>query len=136
MDAHDFECRNTQFCKYSDVGVHNKMYGAIMMAELDSACAAFTAEVLDTPWVVTKMMNIEFISSINPNQMYKTYISLEKIGKTSISLNVEIRRHSVHTEIEFLAVKAKAVFVRINEDGEAILISDHIRKKYGFTPLN
>ena len=128
-------CRNTQFCKYSDVGVHNKIYGAILMAELDSVCAAFAAEILDTPWIVTKTMNVEFISSINPNQMYKTYVGIEKIGNTSITLKAEIRRHSVHTEVETLAVKANTIFVRINEEGEAILISDYIRKKFGYEPL-
>lgn len=105
------------------------------MEELDSVCAAFTAEILDTPWVVTKTMNIEFVSSINPNQMYKTYVGIKKIGRTSITLTAEIRRHSVHSETETLAVKAETVFVMINEDSEAIMISDHIRKKFGFEPL-
>lgn len=125
-------CRNSQFCKGKQVGVHGRMFGADLMEELDASCAVFAAEICDTPWVVTKTMNIEFISAVLPNQIYKTYIGIKKIGRTSITLNVEIRKHSVHTEKETLAVKAETVFVRINEEGEAINISDSVRKKFGY----
>jgi len=119
-----------------EVGVHGRMFGADLMGELDAVCAVFAAEICDTPWVVTKTMNIEFKAPILPNQIYKTYVGIENIGRTSISLNAEIRKHSVHTEKETLAVLCKTLFVRINEEGEAIPISDNIRKKFGFYQTN
>lgn len=128
-------CRNSQFCKGKQVGVHGRMFGADLMEELDAVCAVFAAEICDTPWVVTKTMEIEFKAPILPNQIYKTYVGIEKIGKTSIILNSEIRKHSVQTERETIAVTCKAIFVRINEEGEAIPISDHIRKKFGFDSM-
>ena len=129
-------CRNSQFCKGKQVGVHGRMFGADLMEELDAVCAVFAAEICDTPWVVTKTMNIEFKAPILPNQIYKTYVGIEKIGRTSISLNAEIRKHSVQTERETIAISCTAVFVRINEEGEAIPISYHIRRKFGFDTMN
>ncbi len=129
-------CRSSRFCLMQNVGTHGRMYGADQMDELDSVCAVFAAEICDTPWVVTKTMNIEFIAPILPNQIYKTYVGIEKIGKTSIILNAEIRKHSVNTEKETLTVSCRTVFVRINEDGEAISISDNVRRKFGYEPLN
>lgn len=123
-------CRNSQFCKGNNIGVHGRMYGAHLMEELDMVCSVFAAEICDTPWIVTKTMAIEFVSSINQNQIYKTYVGIKKIGNTSITLIAEIRKHSVHTEKETLAMKCEAVFVRINEEGEPIKISDHIREKF------
>jgi acyl-CoA thioesterase YciA len=123
-------CRNSQFCKVKDIGVHNRMFGADQMAELDSVCAVFAAEICDTPWIVTKTMNVEFIKAISPNQIYKTYVGIKKIGNTSITLNAEIRTHSVDTEKETLALRCETVFVRINEYDEAIKISDNVRSKY------
>jgi acyl-CoA hydrolase len=128
-------CRNSQFCKGKQVGVHGRMFGADLMEELDAVCAVFAAEICDTPWVVTKTMNIEFKAPILPNQIYKTYVGIENIGRTSISLNAEIRKHSVQTERETVAVLCKSIFVRINEEGESIPISDHIRKKFGFNSM-
>jgi len=129
-------CRNSQFCKGKQVGVHGRMFGADLMEELDAVCAVFSAEICDTPWVVTKTMNIEFKAPILPNQIYKTYVGIENIGRTSIVLNAEIRKHSVQTEKETVAILCKAVFVRINEEGESIPISDHIRKKFGFDSMS
>jgi acyl-CoA thioesterase YciA len=123
-------CRNSQFCKGKQVGVHGRMFGAEMLEEIDSVCAVFAAEICDTPWVVTKTMNSEFVKEILPNQIYKTYVGIKKIGITSITLNVEIRTHSVDTEKEVLALRCETVFVRINEYGEAIKISDNVRSKY------
>ncbi len=128
-------CRNSQFCKGKQVGIHGRMFGADLMEELDSVCAVFAAEICDTPWVVTKTMNIEFISAVLPNQIYKTYVGIKKIGNTSLTLITEIRKHSVHTEHETVALKAEAVFVRINEEGESIKISDSVRKKFGYEPI-
>lgn len=123
-------CRNSQFCKGKQIGIHGRMFGAELMEELDSVCAVFAAEVCDTPWIVTKTMNVEFISEVKPNQIYKTYIGIRKIGNTSITLNAEIRTHSVDTERETLAIKCETVFVRINEYGEAIRINDNVRTKF------
>lgn len=123
-------CRNSRFCNGKQIGVHGRMFGADMMEELDAACAVFSAEVCDTPWIVTKTMNVEFVKEILPNQIYKTYIGIKAIGNTSITLVAEIRTHSVDTERETVAVRCETVFVRINEYGEAIKISDNVRKKY------
>ena len=59
-------CRNSQFCKGKQVGVHGRMFGADLMEELDAVCAVFSAEICDTPWVVTKTMDIEFKAPIYP----------------------------------------------------------------------
>ena len=123
-------CRNSQFCKGKQIGVHGRMFGAEQMEELDAVCAVFAAEICDTPWIVTKTMNVEFVSEIRPNQIYKTYVGIKKIGNTSISLIAEIRTHSVDTEKEVLALKCETVFVRINEYGESIKISDNVRTKF------
>ena len=123
-------CRNSQFCKGNQVGVHNRMYGAFLLEEVDAVCAVFAAEVCDTPWIVTKSMNVEFVSEVKPNQIYKTYVGIKKIGNTSITLNVEIRTHSVDTEKEKVSLKCDVVFVRINEYDETIRISDVVRTNY------
>ncbi len=122
--------RNSQFCKGKQVGVHGRMFGADLMEELDAVCAVFAAEAINTPYVVTKIMNIEFVAPIMPNQIYCTYVSIVHIGNKSIELAAEIRKYSVQTQKETLCVKAKAVFVRINEEGEAIRISDDARNKF------
>lgn len=135
LKAGELICRNSQFCKGKNLGVHGNMFGADLMEELDAVCSVFAAEVCDTPFIVTRTMNIEFLSPVRVNQIYKTYVGIEKIGKTSITLNAEIRKHSVHTEKETIALKAQTAFVRIDDEGNPINISDSVRRKYGCEPL-
>ena len=135
LKAGELICRNSQFCKAKNLGVHGNMFGADLMEELDAVCSVFAAEVCDTPYIVTKTMNIEFVSPVRVNQIYKTYVGIVKIGKTSITLNAEIRKHSVHTEKETIAMKAETTFVRTDDEGNPIPISDSVRKKYGYEPL-
>lgn len=131
-----FICRNTQFCKGNEIGVHGKMFGGLLLAELDSACGVFASEICDTPYLVTRSLITEFISPILANNIYKTYIKLSNIGKTSLTLIAEIYKHSVHTGKSKLAVKCESTFVRINDEGEPIKISDHIRKRYGYEQID
>jgi len=131
-----FVCRNSQFCLFSNIGKHNLMYGGDVMKELDMVCAVFASEICDTPLIVTKTMNVEFISPIEANDIYKTYVRLINIGKTSIELEAEIRTHSVDTEKETTSVRCKTIFVRINQKGEKLNISDHVRFKFGYPLIN
>lgn len=135
LKAGSLICRNSQFCKGKNIGTHGNMFGATLMEELDSVCSVFAAEICDTPLIVTRTMNVEFLSPVRVNQIYKTYVGISKIGKTSIGLIVEIRKHSVHTEKETLAIKATSTFVRIDDEGNPINISDSVRKKYGYELL-
>jgi acyl-CoA hydrolase len=125
-------CRNTQFCKRMDIGINNKMFGALLMMELDSTTATFVAEILENGNVVTKNMCVEFVSPIIENDIYKTYIGLKKIGNTSITLEVEIRKHTVDNITENIAVKCEAVFVQVDANTKPKIISNDIRTKHGF----
>jgi acyl-CoA thioesterase YciA len=131
-----FICRNTQFCKGNEVGVHGKMFGGVLLSELDVTCAVFASEICDTPYLVTRNLKVEFISPILPNNIYKTYIKLDNIGNTSLKIIAEIHKHSVHTKRSKIAVKCECTFVRINDEGESIKISDHIRKRYGYEQID
>jgi len=33
-------CRNSQFCKGKQIGIHGRMFGAELMEELDAVCSA------------------------------------------------------------------------------------------------
>ena len=91
-------CRNSQFCKGKEVGIHGRMFGGDLVSEIDSVCAVFAAEVCDTPWIVTKTMNIEFISEVKPNQIYKTCIFTLTTSVHGVDLqdNLEIAYEMVH----------------------------------------
>ncbi len=125
------ELISTHFVKKSDVGYHGNLFGGVMLAWLDEAAAAYAAQAADTPRMVTKHISgLTFERPVRPGQIIKIYGEVEKIGKTSLTLSMEARRHSVYNGTQRVVVCTKMTFVRIDGDGEAIPISERVRLKY------
>lgn len=125
------ELISTHFVKTQDVGYHGNLFGGVMLAWLDEAAAAFAAQVADTPRMVTKhIAALTFEKPVRPGQIIKIYGSVNKVGKSSLRLNIEARRHSVYNGSQRTTVSTKMTFVRIDGDGEPIPISEKVRQKY------
>jgi len=102
-----------------------------MLAWLDEAAAAYAAQVADTPRMVTKHISgLTFERPARPGQIIKIYGEVDRVGKTSITLNMEARRHSVYNGTQRTLVSTQMTFVRIDGDGEAIPISEKVRQRY------
>lgn len=129
----EFVFRGTRLCLKRDIGVHGNMFGGELLSIIDETAAAFACEICDTPHVVTRMMEkVEFCTPVKEGNMIKIYGGIIKIGNSSITLKIELRRYNVYTEQEKVACSTSIVFVRIDEDGNPIPISDRIREKFGF----
>ena len=102
-----------------------------MLAWLDEAAAAYAAQAADTPRMVTKHIGgLTFEKPCRPGQIIKIYGEVAKVGKTSLTLNMEARRHSVYNGTQRTVVSTHMTFVRIDGDGEAIPISEKVRQKF------
>ena len=62
-------------------------------------------------------------------QLLKIYGSVEKVGNTSITLLLEARSHNVYNGKQNVILATNITFVRIDEMGEPIPISDRVRNK-------
>jgi len=121
----------TYFCKASQVGYHGNLFGGRMLAWLDEAGAAYAAQCCDSPRMVTKhISSVTFEKPVRPGQIIKIYGGVKKVGNTSITIRLEARRHSVYNGTQRLVCSTEMVFVRIDGDGEAIPLSEKVKKKY------
>ena len=116
-----------------DMGLANTLFGGIILSILDEQAAIFASEICDSPKMVTRCIEkVEFEKPVRVGQIIKVYGGIENIGNTSITLNMEIRNHNIHTEAELIVLKTKITFVKIDDDGSPIPISDRIKEKFGF----
>ena len=130
------ELISTRLVKQNDVGYHGNLFGGIMLAWLDESAASFACQVADTPRMVTKkIVEVIFHCPVRPGQLIRIYGQVVNIGTSSVDLKLEARRHSVYNGTQKVACSTVMKFVRIDGDGEAIPISDRVRFKYGFKPL-
>lgn len=124
------ELVTTRLCLASDIGIHGNMFGGKMLSLIDEAAAAFVSQFCETPRIVTvKMDEVVFKKPIKSGNQLKLYAQVERIGRSSIEISIEVRRYNVYTSDEIVACSTKCTFVRIDEDGNPIPIAERIREK-------
>jgi acyl-CoA thioesterase YciA len=117
--------------KKSDLGFHANLFGGKLLAWLDAAAAAYAMEVCDTPRMVTvKIDECIFKKPAKEGQLLKIYGDVKEIGNTSITLYLEARAHNVYSGSQTVILSTNIKFVRIDESGDAIPISDRVRVKH------
>ena len=122
--------RSTWICMTKDLGVHNNAFGGILLSHIDEIAAVFASEICDTPLVVTRSLNAEFLVPIKVGNVIKTYCGIESIGNTSINVVIEMRKYNVRSEAEVVCLRVNVTFVRIDEEGQAIPIGSSVKQKY------
>ena len=115
----------------SDMGANDNLFGGIMLCWLDLSGAAYAAQVCDSPKLVTKKFEeVVFEKTVKIGNLIKIYGEVVKFGNTSISLKLEARKHNVETGTQQLVCSTKVIFVKINDDGEPVPISDRVKMRY------
>ena len=116
--------------KKSDLGFHGNLFGGKLLAWLDAAAAGFAAEFCDTPRMVTKAIDkCIFSKPAREGQLLKIYGEVVTVGGSSITLRLEARSHNVYNGKQNIILATNITFVRIDEMGDAIPISDRVRDK-------
>ena len=124
------ELLNTHPVKKSDLGFHGNLFGGKLLAWLDASAAAYAAQCCDSPRMVTVSIDkCNFKRPAKEGQLIKIYGAVEEIGTTSIKLKLEARSHNVYNGKQNIILETYITFVRIDEQGEAIPISDRVRNK-------
>ena len=130
---HDKEMQlvSTHPIKKADLGFHANLFGGKLMAWIDAAGAALAMEVCDTPRMVTiKIDECIFKKPAKEGQLLKIYGKVAKIGTTSIALYLEARAHNVYSGTQSVILSTNITFVRIDEGGEPVPISERVKSKY------
>ena len=127
------ELLNTHPVKKSDLGLHGNLFGGNLLKWIDSAAAAYSMQLCDTPRVVT--VSIEkcyFEKPAREGQLVKIYGYPSVIGNTSVTLYMEARSHNVYTGTQQIILRTHIKFVRIDEEGNPIPLSDKVKNKVKF----
>jgi acyl-CoA thioesterase YciA len=129
----EFKLISTHPIKKSDLGFHGNLFGGKLLAWLDAAGAAYAMEVCDSPRMVTvKIDECLFKKSAKEGQLLKIYGKVIGIGNSSLTLELEARSHNVYSGSQSIILTTNIKFVRIDENGDSIPISDRVKTKYGF----
>lgn len=125
------ELITTYICKASDIGVHSNMFGGTILGLIDQSSGAYASQICDTPRMVTiKIDELVFKNPVKQGNIIKIYAKVKEFGNTSITLYVEVRKHSVYTGDQEVVLHTNIKFVRIDEEGRPIPLSERVKKRY------
>lgn len=125
------ELITTYICKKGDIGIHDNMFGGLLLGLIDDAAASYASQICDTQKIVTlKIDELVFKRPVKVGSILKVYGEVVSFGNTSVTLYVEVRKHNVYTGSQDIVTHTKIVFVRIDEDGKSRPIHDHVKTRY------
>ncbi len=125
------ELVTTYICKQFDIGISNNMFGGTLICLIDDAAGSYASQICDTPHVVTiKFDELVFKKPVKVGNILKVYANVTKFGITSLELYIEVRKHNVYTGEQEIVTHTSVTFVRVDDDGKAIPIADHIKERY------
>lgn len=125
------ELITTYICKTSDIGVHSNMFGGTILGLIDQSSGAYASQICDTPKMVTiKIDELVFKNPVKQGNIIKIYAKVIEFGNSSVTLYVEVRKHNVYTGEQEVVVHTNIKFVRIDEEGHPIPISERVKKRY------
>jgi len=104
------------------------------MAWIDASAAALAVQICDTPRMVTVSIDkCIFKRPARQGQLLKIYGEVAHIGDTSITLRIEARSHNVYSGKQSIILDTNMKFVRIDEEGHSLPISNKVKKKHAAT---
>ena len=119
---------NTHPIKKSDLGFHGNLFGGKLLSWIDASAAGYAMQLCDNPRMVTVSIDqCNFERPAKESQLLKIYGSPSKLGHTSITLYMEARAHNVYTGNQVVVLKTNIRFVRIDEEGNPIPISERAK---------
>jgi acyl-CoA thioesterase YciA len=125
------ELITTHICKQSEIGVHDNMFGGTILSIIDDASASYASQTCDTQRVVTlKIDELVFAKPVKVGNILKVYGEVKAFGTTSVTLYIEVRKHNVYTGLQTVVTHTNIKFVRIDDEGTPLAISERVKERY------
>jgi acyl-CoA thioesterase YciA len=121
----------TFLVKASDIGISGNLFGGTMMSFIDESAISYAMQLCDTPRMVTvKIDELVFKKPVKVGNLLKVYGNVIEFGNSSISIYIEVRKHNVYNGKQETVTHTNIKFVRIDDEGNSLAISDRIKTRY------
>jgi acyl-CoA thioesterase YciA len=121
--------------KKSDLGFHGNLFGGKLLSWLDAALAAYAMEKCHSQNMITIAIDqCVFKKPAKEKQLVKIYAEMVKVGNTSATFTVEARAYNVFRGDESILLATNMTFVRVDEEGIPIPISEQVKRMFNTPP--
>lgn len=125
------ELLSTHPIKKSDLGFNGNLFGGKLLSWIDAIVVAYAMEKCRTQNMITIAIDkCIFKKPAKERNLVKIYAELIKIGNTSSTFRVEARSYNVFRGDEVILLETNMTFVRVDDEGVPISISQTVKDKY------
>ncbi len=122
---------STHPVKKLDLGFHGNLFGGKLLSWVDAAVAAYAMERCHSKNMITVALDkCVFEKPAKEGQLVKIYATMSKVGNTSATFDVEARNYNVFRGDEEIILKTSMTFVRVDDEGVPIPISEQVKREY------
>jgi acyl-CoA thioesterase YciA len=122
---------STHPVKKLDLGFHGNLFGGKLLSWIDAAVAAYAMEKCRSQNMITVAIDkCIFKKPAKEKNLVKIYAEVFKIGNTSATFKVEARAYNVFRGDEVTLLETSMTFVRVDDEGAPISISQTVKDKY------
>ncbi len=105
-------------------------FGGFIMAEMDKAASIMVENIITGKAVTMFVDNLHFIHPVKSGDIISVYVTVKKLGRTSITLDVSFETRCIISKDEYTVCDALFVFVAIGDDGKPTPIKPLLRENY------
>ena len=122
---------STHPVKKLDLGFHGNLFGGKLLSWVDAAVAAYAMERCHSKNMITVALDkCVFEKPTKEGQLVKIYANMSRIGTTSATFDVEARNYNVFRGDEQIILKTSMTFVRVDDEGIPIPISEQVKREF------
>jgi acyl-CoA thioesterase YciA len=100
----------------ADTNVYGDIFGGWLMAQMDLAASSVASRHSGGRAVTIAVEGMSFHRPVFVGDEVSVFATLEKVGRTSMTVAVEIWRRDRHSDEAYLVTKASFTFVAIGPD--------------------
>jgi acyl-CoA hydrolase len=122
---------STHPVKKLDLGFHGNLFGGKLLSWIDASVVAYSMEKCHSKNMITVALDkCVFEKAAKEGQLVKIYAGMNKIGNTSATFEVEARTYNVFRGDEEIILKTHMTFVRVDDEGVPIPISEQVKRLF------
>lgn len=104
-----------------DTNAHGTIFGGVILSQIDLAAAVEARRFTPYTLVTVAMKEVEFHQPVYVGDVVSFYTRLLKVGRTSISVQVEVQARRVNSPDDVVKVtEAVVVYVTVDDDGKKV----------------
>ena len=114
-----------------DIGIHNNLFGGILLSWLDTAGAIYASELCENTHVVTAYIaDVSFNEPTKQGDIIYIYGDVIKFGNSSVTIKLKAVRKNVYNTNEDTVCETQMVFVQIDDNNKPSIITSKRKKEF------